>query len=152
MKPFTTNDEWYYHMRFKEGMGGVTPLLTAITPGTTRKGNDDDHGGNPEVRSGLGKNLSQHVVWAYQRHNNGGRGFGCTGAHFHKNWSQDDFRKSILNSIVWITGLEVPADGVASKKSDAEELSQNIPENKKKPANYDMADQIKKVEALNAPK
>ena len=27
VKPFSTNDEWYYHMRFREGMAGVTPVL-----------------------------------------------------------------------------------------------------------------------------
>ena len=152
VKPFTTNDEWYYHMRFKENMEGVTPLITGVPPDSTRKGKDDDHGGNPEVRSGLGKNLPEHVVWEFQRPNNGGRGFGCTGAHYHRNWAQNDFRKAILNSIVWIAGLEVPADGVASKRPDADELLLNIPEGKKKPANYDMTAEIKKVDDLSAPK
>jgi len=139
-------------MRFQPEMKGVTPLLTAVPPDSTRKNVNDAHGGNATVFAAAGKNQPEHVVWVYQRADNPGRGFGCTGAHFHKNWSQDDFRKAILNSIVWITGLDVPADGVASKKPDGEELSQNIPEGKKKPANFDMAEQIKKVEALNAPK
>ena len=152
VKPFTTQDEWYYHMRFQSDMAGVTPLLTTVPPDSTRGGKDDDHGGNPEVRSGIGKNLQEHVVWVYQRPDNGGRGFGCTGAHYHRNWSQDDFRKAILNSIVWIAGLEVPADGVASKRPDADELLQNIPESKKKSPKFDMAAELKKVEALNAPK
>src|SRR5262249_50426683 len=29
VKPFAINDEWYYHMRFVEGMKGVTPILVA---------------------------------------------------------------------------------------------------------------------------
>ena len=29
VKPFEIEDEWYYHMRFREGMQGVTPILTA---------------------------------------------------------------------------------------------------------------------------
>jgi hypothetical protein len=29
VKPFTVHDEWYYHMRFRESMEGVTPILTA---------------------------------------------------------------------------------------------------------------------------
>ena len=34
---FSTRDEWYYHMRFREDMKGITPLLTAIPPmGLTR--------------------------------------------------------------------------------------------------------------------
>jgi hypothetical protein len=30
VKPFSTTDEWYFHMRFKEGMAGVTPVLTDV--------------------------------------------------------------------------------------------------------------------------
>ena len=30
VKPFAADDEWYYHMRFREGMSGVTPILTAM--------------------------------------------------------------------------------------------------------------------------
>ena len=30
VKPFTLKDEWYYHMRFREGMKGVTPILSAL--------------------------------------------------------------------------------------------------------------------------
>src|SRR5438309_299393 len=35
VKPFKINDEWYYHMRFVEGMKGVTPILSAVAPLTT---------------------------------------------------------------------------------------------------------------------
>ena len=30
--PYEINDEWYYHMRFREGMKGVTPILSALPP------------------------------------------------------------------------------------------------------------------------
>ena len=36
VKPFKIQDEWYYHMRFPEGMQNVTPILTAIPPENTR--------------------------------------------------------------------------------------------------------------------
>ena len=32
VRPFTINDEWYYHMRFADDMKGVTPILTAVPP------------------------------------------------------------------------------------------------------------------------
>jgi hypothetical protein len=32
VKPFSINDEWYYHMRFVDGMKGVTPVLSAVAP------------------------------------------------------------------------------------------------------------------------
>ena len=35
VKPFAINDEWYYHMRFRPQMKGVTPLLTALPPKET---------------------------------------------------------------------------------------------------------------------
>jgi hypothetical protein len=32
VKPFSINDEWYYHMRFVEKMQGVTPILYDLPP------------------------------------------------------------------------------------------------------------------------
>jgi len=32
LKPFKSNDEWYYHMRFPQDMKGVTPILSALPP------------------------------------------------------------------------------------------------------------------------
>jgi hypothetical protein len=52
-------------------------------------------------------------MWCYDRPD-GGRGFGFTGAHFHKNWADDNFRKVMLNALLWISKVDVPQDGVAS--------------------------------------
>ena len=65
VKPFQVSDEWYYHMRFVEGMAGVTPILSAVPPDSTRKGPDGPHSGNAEVRARLG--MAEHVAWAYER-------------------------------------------------------------------------------------
>ena len=54
------------------------------------------------------------MAWARQRPD-GGRGFGFTGGHDHWNWGDDDFRKLVLNAIVWTAKLDVPAEGVPSK-------------------------------------
>jgi len=35
VKPFVTNDEWYFHMRFRKGLQGVTPILSAVAPDST---------------------------------------------------------------------------------------------------------------------
>ena len=103
VKPFGANDEWYYNMRFRDGMKGVTPILTAVPPDKTRQGRDDAHGGNPTVRAAVGKNQKEHVLWVSENTDkNGSRGFGTTGGHVHWNWAQDDWRKTVLNSIVWI--------------------------------------------------
>jgi len=111
VKPFIINDEWYYHMKFVDGMQGVTPILSAIPPENTRgkPGTDNSHGGNPEVQKHKGE--AEHVMWAYERPD-GGRGFGFTGAHHHKNFGDENFRKVVLNAIVWVAKAEVPANGV----------------------------------------
>ena len=122
VKPFETQDEWYYHMRFREPPTGVTAILSAVPPDATRERPDGPHGNNPTVRAGKG--AREVLAWAYERPD-GGRGFGCTGAHFHKNWANDDFRKLMLNALVWTTGLDVPADGLSSGVS-AEDLAANL--------------------------
>ncbi|WP_075087748.1 hypothetical protein [Verrucomicrobium spinosum] len=83
MKPFTTNDEWYFHMRFRPNMKGVTPVLSDIPPDTTMKRPDGPHSGNPTVREEVANKKPQHVAWAAER-DGGGRGFGFTGGHYHK--------------------------------------------------------------------
>jgi hypothetical protein len=111
VKPFKIRDEWYYHMKFADS--GVTPILSAIPPENTRgrPGANSTHGGNPEVQKRKGQ--AETVVWAYERPN-GGRGFGFTGAHEHRNWADDNFRKVALNAILWIAKVPVPANGVES--------------------------------------
>jgi type 1 glutamine amidotransferase len=104
VKPFALRDEWYYHLHLQER--GIIPILSAIPPGTT-------YAGQPQV-----------VAWAYERPD-GGRGFGFTGAHYHKNWGDDNFRKLVLNGLLWIAKVEVPPDGVASTVT-ADDLLQNL--------------------------
>jgi hypothetical protein len=55
----------------------------------------------------------QVVSWAYQRED-GGRGFVMGGVDFHVNMQQEDYRRFLLNGIVWSAGMEVPAGGVKS--------------------------------------
>jgi hypothetical protein len=127
VKPFAINDEWYYHMRFVEGMKGVTPILAALPPLSTIKGEGkvaDSHGGNPAVWEEVTDGKPQAMAWAYVRPD-GGRGFGFTGLHKHENLGNDDFRKVLLNAVAWVSKLPVPRDGVPSKplsRSDLEKL------------------------------
>ena len=122
VKPFEIRDEWYYHMRFPEGMKNVTPILSAVPPEETRNRPDGAHSGNEHVRARKG--MAETVAWAKQREN-GGRGFGFTGGHNHWNWGHDDFRKLVLNAIVWVAQAEVPADGVQSTTPTQEDLEAN---------------------------
>ena len=47
-------------------------------------------------------------------------GLGFTGGHFHTNWGNENFRKLVLNAILWLAKMEVPADGVKSSVSAAD--------------------------------
>jgi type 1 glutamine amidotransferase len=128
VKPFQQNDEWYFHMRFVEGMKGVTPILSAVAPPETMKRKDGPHEGNPAVRESVAKGELQHLMWVYDRPD-GGRGFGFTGGHGHKFWGNENFRKVVLNGILWIAKVEVPANGLECAVT-AEDLTQNL-DNKK---------------------
>jgi type 1 glutamine amidotransferase len=125
VKPFKARDEWYYHMRFPEGMKGVTPILTALPPASTLNRPDDAHGNNPQVRKAVLENKEpQHLMWVCERAD-GGRGFGFTGGHPHALWADDNFRKVVLNALLWIAKVEVPANGVESTVT-ADELKPNL--------------------------
>jgi hypothetical protein len=93
------------------------------------------------VREAVARGEAQTVAWAYERPN-GGRGFGFTGGHFHKNWGNDDFRKIVLNAVLWLAKMEVPPDGVASQVTTAD-LAVNLD---LKPAWVPIRDEKKKSE------
>jgi hypothetical protein len=129
LKPFSTNDEWYMCIRFREDMKGIVSILAATPSDQVRKGpyvwpkGPYDH-----VVSASGK--EETMMWVVERPD-GGRGFGFTGGHRHKNWGDDNHRKSVLNALVWLCKLDVPAEGVASSVSE-EDLKQNLdPKGKK---------------------
>ncbi len=133
VKPFEISDEWYYHMRFRPDMQGVTPILTAMPPADTLARPDGTHSGNPDVRRDvLEKKLPQHVAWASENVG-GGRGFGFTGGHDHWNWGEPNFRKLMLNAIAWTAKIEVPPGGISDKPLTLDELIKNqdepIPDN-----------------------
>ncbi len=115
VKPFETNDEWYYHMRFTDDKKNLVPILVALPPASSLDRKDGPHENNRYVREAvLRKKEPQTMAWAYTRPG-GGRGFSLTGAHEHNNWMNDNFRKLVLNAIVWAAKIDVPANGVNSK-------------------------------------
>lgn len=132
VKPFEIEDEWYYNMRFPKDNQGVEQVLLAVPPESTRNGPDGMYSGNPTVRANKGR--PEILAWAIQRPD-GGRGFGFTGGHWQANWADDNFRKQVLNSCLWVAGVEVPANGVESRRPTVEELEAN--QDYPKPDNYD---------------
>jgi type 1 glutamine amidotransferase len=110
VNPFGIRDEWYYHMRFVDGMKGVTPILSDLPPKETLARPDGAHSGNPAVRQAVANGELQHLAWACERAD-GARGFGFTGGHFHKNWGEENFRRVVVNAILWTAKFDVPATG-----------------------------------------
>ena len=148
IKAFSTHDEWYYNMRFREDMKGVTPILSAVPPDDTRKGEDGPHSGNEDVRRGIGKNQDEHVLWVSENEG-GSRGFGTTGGHVHWNWAQDDWRKAVLNAVVWIAKGEVPETGIESKRPTVDEMLADHDE--EVPKDFNREEMAKRIEEMNKP-
>lgn len=124
VEPFGINDEWYCNMRFREDMEGVTPILSAIPPLDLLPEKDHHHNSTPDGRAAVARGDPQHVMWVSENEN-GSRGFGFTGGHYHDNWQDDNFRKVVLNAIAWIAGREIPPNGIPSRTPTKEELLEN---------------------------
>ncbi|HWV56182.1 MAG TPA: ThuA domain-containing protein [Longimicrobiales bacterium] len=137
IRPFTIDDEWYYHMRFRDGMEGVQPILTTLPPESSLSRPDGTHSGNPDVRAAvLERREPQHMAWVFERED-GGRAFGFTGGHWHWNWGHPMQRKLVLNAIAWAAGAEIPADGVDPGNVTWADLEAN--QDYEKPQNFDPA-------------
>jgi type 1 glutamine amidotransferase len=135
VKPFQIKDEWYFNMRFNPAFGDgdkpngggntvFTPILVATPPDATRDGPYvAPKGPYPHIQAAKGR--AEAMMWAVERTTDGGRGFGFTGGHFHDNWANDNFRKVVLNAMVWIAKGKVPANGVESAVTK-EQLDANL--------------------------
>lgn len=88
LKDFKARDEYYYFLKFPKAKDGLTPLLQA------------DIDGQRET-----------VSWAWERPG-GGRSFGFSGLHFHENWGVPEYRRLIVQGVVWSMGGTIPAEGL----------------------------------------
>jgi hypothetical protein len=133
VEPFAILDEWYFNMRFAEGFDAegskeingtkFTPVLVTSPADSVREGPYvHPKGPYPHIQAAKGR--KEALMWAVERPDTG-RGFGFTGGHFHKNWQDDNFRKTILNALFWISKVEVPAAGIASAPVSDEEIARN---------------------------
>jgi hypothetical protein len=134
VQPFKATDEWYFNMRFVEGFDAdgpkdvngmkFTPLLVAKPSDAVRDG-PYVYPRGPYAHIQAAKGRKEAMMWAVERRD-GGRGFGFTGGHFHLNWQNDNYRKVVLNAMVWLAGVEVPEFGVESKPVTAGEIEENL--------------------------
>jgi type 1 glutamine amidotransferase len=114
VKPFGIQDEWYFNIRFAPASRNLTPILKATPP--------DDKRGTADAKSHPGR--EEIVAWAFERAD-GGRSFGFTGGHFHRNWGDENFRRLVVNAILWTAKLDVPPGG-AKVDLDPAELNKNL--------------------------
>ena len=133
VKPFSAKDEWYFNMRFIDGVSAdgpseteelkFWPILVASPSNDVRDGPYVyPKGPYPHIEAAKGR--AEAMMWAVER-KNGSRGYGFTGGHFHDNWGDENFRKVVLNAMLWIAKAEVPKDGVASSVTK-EQLDANL--------------------------
>jgi type 1 glutamine amidotransferase len=87
---FRSTDEWYYRIVFRKDDKRMVPILGAMLPKDA-----------PQAET---------VAWAVERAD-GGRGFGFTGGHYHRNWGLEDQRRMVVNAILWTAKVEIPPGG-----------------------------------------
>lgn len=90
ISPFDVRDEFYYALKqpAPELMFKVSPLLQVPIDGS-----------------------DQTVAWAGER-SDGGRSFGFSGLHYHENWKVPEYRRLILQGVLWTLKQEIPKSGV----------------------------------------
>ena len=104
------------------------PILVATPPNSVREGPYVwPKGPYPHIQSATGR--PESMMWVRERED-GGRGFGFTGGHFHRNWVNPDFRKVVLNGLLWIAKVEVPEGGAETGLAGGE-IDQNLDPKKK---------------------
>jgi type 1 glutamine amidotransferase len=133
VEPFAIKDEWYFNMRFIADLAGnvaatademkFTPILVSAPSDAVRDGPYVyPKGPYPHIQASKGR--AEAMMWAVERAD-GGRGFGFTGGHFHDNWANDQFRKVVLNSFLWLAKVDVPETGVSSQVTE-DDLNANL--------------------------
>jgi len=123
VKPFKLVDEWYFNMRWKPDNTGLTQILVAKPTDKVRKG-PYVYPPGPYDHIVASSGREESMMWVYQRPD-GGRGFGFTGGHKHVNWYNDNFRKVVLNGLLWLAKMPVPEAGVASQLKP-EDMPENL--------------------------
>lgn len=85
--PLRVRDEFYYQLKFVRPAEQIQPVMTVAIDG--RK---------------------ETVAWAWQRPD-GGRSFGFSGLHFHDNWRLAEYRRLVVQGVLWSLDLRIPSDG-----------------------------------------
>jgi type 1 glutamine amidotransferase len=130
--PFATHDEWYFSMRWTPDTAvkaKVTPILVAMPSDEVRKGPYvSPRGPYDHIIAASGQ--AETMMWVFERPD-GGRGMGFTGGHTHANWGDPNQRKILLNALLWLAKIDVPARGVEDTITEAD-LAMNLDDKRKR--------------------
>jgi hypothetical protein len=85
---FRVLDEFYYRLKFPPAADNIQPLLRVPIEGRL-----------------------ETLAWAWQRPD-GGRSFGFSGLHFHKNWGLEAYLRLVAQGVLWTLKLPIPAKGL----------------------------------------
>ncbi|MFP6769745.1 MAG: ThuA domain-containing protein [Planctomycetaceae bacterium] len=88
IRPFEVRDEFYYRLKFSRPAKTIIPLLRVPIDGR-----------------------DETVAWSWQR-SDGGRSFGFSGLHFHENWKRIEYRRLVVQGILWTLGQSIPEKGL----------------------------------------
>jgi type 1 glutamine amidotransferase len=78
-------DEFYYAL---DQVPGIHPLITANIDGK-----------------------DETAVWSWER-KEGGRSFGFVMLHYHSNWQREDYRRMVVQGVLWTLKQNIPEGGV----------------------------------------
>jgi hypothetical protein len=121
--PFKVNDEWYFNIRFRPEMKGVTPILVAKPSDETRQGKTaSPRGPYPHIVAASGR--EETLAWAVERPMAGADSV-SPARTFTKISATTISARLVLNSLLWLAKMEVPENGVQSSVT-ADELKQNL--------------------------
>ena len=121
----TAYDEFYWNLNFPSGKkcNHCYPLATAIPTEKNMIRYGSSKFWNKQAEEKLG--TPQALLWCSDP-NQGARGAGFVGGHYHRNWAINDYRKLILNTIAWVARVEVPEEGVSSSNVTRAMLNKNL--------------------------
>ena len=72
----------------------------------------------PLIRVSL-EDSDQTVAWAWERPDHG-RSFGFSGLHYHDNWKRVEYRRLVLQGVLWSVSQTIPADGLNVDVTEAD--------------------------------
>jgi type 1 glutamine amidotransferase len=81
-------DEFYYRLKFVQPTGTICPVLQVPIDGEL-----------------------ETVAWSWDRPD-GGRSFGFSGLHFHENWRREEYRRLVVQAVLWTLKLSIPEKGI----------------------------------------